>query len=406
MDHFPLLALPRELRDWIYDCTLNALEICVQAVELTTPSGDDPEDCPTDRDDGVALSNYTRSIFKPTTDGRQRTFTYGSSRAAQEDNDSINIFLANRQIYEEASSAYYSKNAFYFVGVSADEAMPVQEAFATRVALAFLCDRPEMSLRKINHIGLSIESCEHIQLGAALDGTTMVALCHLISQSMQLKHLDLEFSGTPPDVRGTPWNWDTMDPDGNDQTRPRKWLGALLTIKNLTKLDVAVEYYAEDPENEDGAQEIAFVRFLRSRLLRNGQRLGKDNIALYFRHGITWLWNEEHQCFASSRNRARIISVECADDEYGNSRLEPAERRGPRVCRREAESSTTKDQHGHEIDPIEDGWSDEVEVDWDGSDGGSNDSLIDFQDRISSLQTVPVDDQEYFNLFERDALEV
>lgn len=66
MDHFPLLALPRELRDWIYDCTLNALGICVQAVELTTPSGDDPEDCPTDRDDGVALSKYTRSIFKPT----------------------------------------------------------------------------------------------------------------------------------------------------------------------------------------------------------------------------------------------------------------------------------------------------------------------------------------------------
>ncbi|KAF4302281.1 hypothetical protein GTA08_BOTSDO06206 [Botryosphaeria dothidea] len=234
MDHFPLLSLPRELRDYAYAFMVTCPEVVIHATELKNGKEATSEAFPSDEDHNLATRRYNRSTFESTMEDRTRTYTYSMEPDAMGTiitKDFFNVFLTNRQVYKEASAMFYSKNEFSFMGVEQRKANPTQEDMSIPAALAFFRDTQPKTLRKISRIG-------------------------------------------------------------------------------------------------------------------------------------------------------------------------------PRVRKLTSDSSTPKDSHGHKLAPIEDGWSDDELEDYASSDGGSNDSLIDLSGRIPSAQTVPVDDQEYFNLFERDALEV
>lgn len=409
MDHFPLLSLPRELRDYAYAFMVTCPEVVIHATELKNGKEATSEAFPSDEDHNLATRRYNRSTFESTMEDRTRTYTYSMEPDAMGTiitKDFFNVFLTSRQVYKEASAMFYSKNEFSFMGVEQRKANPTQEDMSIPAALAFFRDTQPKTLRKISRIGLCISDSsddEFFELGARVDGTATVALCQLINQSMQVKNLHIQLCGDPLDVRVKPWDWAALVPGSN---HPPKWLGALLTLNTLTTLHVSIQTYLDTCEAYRGAQEVAFARLLRSHLLRNGHTMGKENISVYHRHDFDWVWNGKHQTCASRRNRGRVIDVECFDDEHGNSFLTPPIRAGPRVRKLTSDSSTPKDSHGHKLAPIEDGWSDDELEDYASSDGGSNDSLIDLSGRIPSAQTVPVDDQEYFNLFERDALEV
>lgn len=246
------------------------------------------------------------------------TYTYQESEYFQDTPPNLNLLCTSRQVYNEASPVYYSKNYFSFTNYEEVR----EEVLSAQVALSFLADQPKSS-HKIRYISLNIDTSylKIDQLSARLHGATMVKLCELVRDNVQLSQLTLELYGDPPDVQMAPWQWRPSDILGTN-IRTLRWLGGLLLLKDLKALAISLTNWEDNWNVDRGAREVAFVSFLRTHLLRNGQALGRRNISLQLRHESLWVYNTVFEVLGNKRWKDRLIKVYCSDDEHGNTFLE------------------------------------------------------------------------------------
>ena len=204
---------------------------------------------------------YVEGARHPT-DFDSTFMTYGKDPRLVNDPVNVNIFLSNRQIYKESRQVFYTYNGFHFT-TSYRTAVPA--------CLAFLHDRPSEVLGYV--CSLSIRVAMDPYQGPAWYFVPMPSwrnLCDRLSRFQSLQWLSLEIIAHGPDVRTSPWrtapvnhttdSWDTAESLG--------WVNDLLTIKGLETLEIKLL-------NDHGLDEnLAFVRMLGSRMLKNGNGNG------------------------------------------------------------------------------------------------------------------------------------
>ncbi|KAF2817376.1 uncharacterized protein BDZ99DRAFT_513616 [Mytilinidion resinicola] len=140
--YFPLLDLPRELRDLIYEYALVAKDgIHIRAVP-PVPNGRLPI-CrsPTKRRSILynGYSKYHECHFDV-------TYEFYAPKGPHDVCD-LSIFLVNKQVYAEASKIFYSQNIFDFC-----PEMDEDRSFST--CHLFLMDRPTSASSKIRSLAL------------------------------------------------------------------------------------------------------------------------------------------------------------------------------------------------------------------------------------------------------------
>ncbi|KAF2827575.1 hypothetical protein CC86DRAFT_276114, partial [Ophiobolus disseminans] len=169
------LQLPRELRDLIYENVLVKDIIPIEcAVTRQSPS------LPYRRGSGNPPLNWTDEVYllraswvhrrvwsvpafdidlglfndnHSLPDSVYMTYQIEKETGNQEMNCvGINLFQVCKQIYEEASKMFYSRNVFSFTS-----------DFRIPCAFAFLCDRPAASLRNIKSLELSLMEANNLR---------------------------------------------------------------------------------------------------------------------------------------------------------------------------------------------------------------------------------------------------
>ncbi|KAI8939308.1 hypothetical protein NX059_003098 [Plenodomus lindquistii] len=268
----PLLQLPREIRDLIYEHALTG-EHSTIALESAMVNSYRPAQ---NRD----TSFYSRHGYKyqchharthrrvwsvPTFDlhvafGTQDIYnipkhvsmTYQLGlKYHSVDRPNVNLLLTNKQIHIEASEIMYGTALFSFKG-----------DFALATAFAFLCDRTPFALRLIKRIELSLVE------GSNISGTTAshypivlrstdsavlqhaynhyTDLCTLLSSSrISLRQLSLRVNNTSTSWRKTDspesaeeWlGWEQKDAEPPQLYRP-VWIEPLLQVQNLESICV------------------------------------------------------------------------------------------------------------------------------------------------------------------------
>ena len=168
------------------------------------------------------------------------------------DPKTLNIFLANQQIYLEASPVFYSRDTFDFglpEGIKYDHCV--------EVALDFLSDRPEHVLSDLKKVRLAIGRCctdKHFHESPDLN-----ALCDKLGKECQLDELEIGIIGIHLSCQ-----------------LPQACMDQLCKIKGLRNLNIWIK-----GRNECGSrlQElIAFIQSLRSQVLIGGENMGVDGI--------------------------------------------------------------------------------------------------------------------------------
>ncbi|KAF4302391.1 hypothetical protein GTA08_BOTSDO10404 [Botryosphaeria dothidea] len=413
---FPLLNLPRELRDIVYGYMMIRKRITVTVGY-----------CWADKAKGNK-KRFDLRVRERRRTAYQRTLAAGEQYASYEEMKygrrkawnypNLNIFLTNRQIYDEASAVYYGKNTFEFPAAGR-----TNKVLSVQACHAFLQDRPPRSLGRIKSLELIIDNPSYGRECAAwLDGDVLVPLVEFIRDELDLDRLSLIIEGWPPEMRSSPWDW--MGKCNFNSDKPRKWVGALARLNNLKSLSLTFEAHPEgDPQRI-----VACARFLRSQMLNNGALLGSRNIHAYERHCSTqWRQINWKACDVFTRERQRIYVVQCHDDEHGNSLLPPKAHPEPRLPGIKA----LRVQKGHDPFEVErairnayqgriyvdlpsirifcdehddEGREDDDEdsssdyLDYDLGDDGDDDSLLSFA--LEEDDSVYVRDDEYFDKFE------
>ncbi|KAL1623573.1 hypothetical protein SLS56_008277 [Neofusicoccum ribis] len=351
---FSLLDLPRELRDVIYEQMLVRDRI---AIKPGYPWGDKAKGNPGRFD--LRARERQRTMYALT---RTDSLKFRSYEERKEGSRSyktwpnLNIFLTNRQVYDESSSIYYEKNTFAFVGTY----IQANEVLSVSACHAFLQDRPHLALQRLRSIHLEINSSAVSHAAAdVLDGDLVVPLVEFIKDNLSLNCFSLRMDGWPPDMRSVPWDWNgrCVGFPGS----PTKWLGAFAMLDNLKSLSIKLIASA-DPKDGDCNSLITCASFLRSKMLRNGASLGTERIHAYRRHHRSRYYEYDGKPVDIwQRHPCRVYVVECFDNEHGKSLLPPKSRRFPsfsglkakRVAKGHDEASVKKalrdamDQHPH-----------------------------------------------------------
>ncbi|KAF2501220.1 hypothetical protein BU16DRAFT_555715 [Lophium mytilinum] len=114
----------------------------------------------------------------------------------------LNIFLANRQVYSEASPVFYSSKCFAFNEPPA----------SLMTAYLWLSCRPERALENIRSIFLTVREfadpsyLPDIRLECQY---FWAALCELLAKLPNLRHLELIIWTKTTTVDQLPWDWAT-----------------------------------------------------------------------------------------------------------------------------------------------------------------------------------------------------
>lgn len=228
----------------------------------------------------------------------------------------ISIFLINNQVYHEATRIFYLRNKFCFASMSR------YRKLSPSVCCAFLQDRTSYTLGYIRSLEIEIRlrirsRSKRPQTSDAINKHRLLAMVEVINTNLtQLEHLSLQLIGEPPDLRKLPWPYDL------------EWVDVLLQLSKLKFLAVCYENLNSGRHtysSDDVGRMVAFVSFLRSIPLKNGDQLGTRNIQVHNRHHLVLcngFWK---------RKKERVLKIKCHDNDKGKSLLQPVRRKSPRV---------------------------------------------------------------------------
>lgn len=299
----PLLVVPREIRDLIYEHVLVRDIILIERAAATVPESAASRS-PAFYRELAQLYPLTRKrahrrvwsiprfdlglpCFKddpePPPSAVQMTYQLSSQcDLSLQDRIEVNLLQTCKQIYHEAREVFYSKNVFGFKMV---ESIPT--------AFAFLSDRPAESLKLVSFIDIALDEGTNLQgtdeahypvVARSTDSVVLryaynhfTDLCTLLSTSrVGLRKLALVIDSSNQFYRtsfSSPA--DHIKWEKQRMTRPRPWVAAwvypLLKLDNLEHLEIC--WKLDRPEIGRIADTLALMR--RHMLVQKGsQRRG------------------------------------------------------------------------------------------------------------------------------------
>ncbi|KAL1640416.1 hypothetical protein SLS58_006914 [Diplodia intermedia] len=390
IEPFRLLDLPRELRDMIYERMFIRNTVFITQGECWEPGQKKRINHPR-----WSWQLHSRQIRRTTFLNPPADYwSYDDPHLTDvEPSGNVNVFLSNRQIYQEASAVYY-KNNFCFM-----------DEFSVPACYTFLMDRTPHALKHLKHITLHITAWyDGDSMGSEMNSQDMFDLVGFINRNLSLESLSLELQGWPPDVRSATWDW---RPPGFMFARDKmSWIGALLELTPVPDLSIAISADDRGPPE----RLAAFVHLLRSQLLQNGEGLGSRNIKAYIPHAGRWCLRTEADGSNivkgfKRKTTDRGLRALSHDDDKGRSLAKPPQRAAPlwegavakRVARgeereaaREAVREAAADEHRY-------GNDDSDVSDYDASDGSDGDSLNSLE--LDDDDVEAVRDEAYFMFF-------
>jgi len=244
VDYFPLMKLPRELRDKIYEAALVRDVVRIEAMECQSPAMQPPRFSPTYLRRAVRNRSVLQHIES---EYNTRAVTYQAYHRRIDDEGYVHIdnlphdfpnlalFFVNPQLYQECCSTFYSKNVFSFEPSSdLDSFGPAQ------ACLWFLKDRPPVALHKICKTSLKFGTAERwCPLWAWEDNKVWDLFIATTKLPINLRTLHLNIVGPVPDVRTSPWS----KPPNSRYVRPgyaHHWPKGLLQITGLKELKITL----------------------------------------------------------------------------------------------------------------------------------------------------------------------
>ncbi|KAF2814792.1 uncharacterized protein BDZ99DRAFT_566733 [Mytilinidion resinicola] len=318
--YFRLLDLPQELRDRIYYFML------VRDWADTIPES------------RITHKKYPAIAYQPaelteeTPPGYEAPF--------------LNIFLANRQVYSEASPVFYSSKRFAFN----------EPPLSLMTAYTWLIGRPEQALENIRSISLTVREFadpSYLPVVRVECHDFWDVLCELLQGLPNFRHLELIIRTVITTVDQQPWDWATdwtvnnwtMDDLKLAQQHKAtpSWIYPLFEIQGLETLCLT---WVTNVTLIERAMRAA--KLIRGSILTNGDTMGKEGIRLRLDHYLSWV-NSYH------RVKGRTVFLEIKNDRHGKSLLTKlGARRGPKdPWNRGEDADLIPDLEELELDPVE-----------------------------------------------------
>lgn len=272
----------------------------------------------------------------------------------------LSIFLTCRQILTEAMDMYYAENKFVFCVINfgaSDCSMTSANA-----AWSFLRDRPEAMLPRIRQFDLHLYGWDEYDGFQILDLQVWKNLMGIIKSHMKLQHLGLHFRGRLTDLRDSDASAESLMISGIDISNQDPRITELTQLPKLSRLTIHFSGFREPKNsvdrhkhrrvcftarshdvchNADSAlQFAALVKLLRSSLLYNGQILGSKNIRAQMMRESEPVANDTERQDLDTRHDSKynyFLSMQADDDGVGNCLL-------PRQYRNSASDEDAKDQ--------------------------------------------------------------
>ncbi|KAK8223174.1 hypothetical protein HDK90DRAFT_113898 [Phyllosticta capitalensis] len=331
-DYFPLVRLPRELRDMIYEKMLVIGVVRIQAVAHSrSPDIYRRNSLPNPR-----APIARRATFYSTASFDFEECSYECATSRLSGLPTIGILQTCWQVYRESASLFYSRNTFFF-DQSDKGSFQHYVHSAIETGRAFFDDRPRRTRKWFKSIKFNLGT---YNLSPLLDAgkpfhcgvsTDQVAdFYRTLRDRLKLDHLSILLRGWPPEVRLGKFKVDYHAYQESRVIRQsRVDLGLLLLLCDFPRvaLEICAKPLSEpDASSRDLGRLVAFAAFLRSRLLKGGEALGNSNIAVHNRHLVEVFHAadkpEDTMC---RRHKTRTYVVRCDDDQSGRSFLTPAE---------------------------------------------------------------------------------
>lgn len=272
----------------------------------------------------------------------------------------LSIFLTCRQISAEAMEMYYAESKFVFCLINfgaSDCSMTSANA-----AWSFLGDRPKAMLPRIRQFDLHLYGWDEYDGFQILNHQVWENLMGIIKSHMKLQHLSLHFRGRLPDLRDSNTNAESLMISNGDVSNQDPRITELTQLPKLSGLSIHFSGFREPMSpvdrhkhrracftarshnichNADSAlQFAALVKVLRSNLLYNGQMLGSKNIRAQLMGEPAPVANDPERQDLDSRHDSKFnyfLSMETDDDDMGNCLL-------PRQYRKPASDENGRDQ--------------------------------------------------------------
>ncbi|KAK7539350.1 uncharacterized protein J3D65DRAFT_277021 [Phyllosticta citribraziliensis] len=322
--YFPLLKLPRELQDQIYE---HALVVEVLRIHPVSHFDEEEELSFYDKKDRELAPR--RPIHKRSTylidhpDFRlENSYEY-----VDLDPPAVSIFQTCRQVYRESACIFYSKNVFFFDDKHRDE-FGSGCTRSLRSAVAFFRDRPTCAMNWIKSIKIKL------RIAAREEGTDLFGgyfdqwseedldeFSFLVQKTLPaLEHFSVMVKGWPPDVRMGRVRQE--HPKDRDVTE----YGMLLLLPKVKRFSMEILAGIGHGHSEDPGRLVAFAAFIRSHLLKGGEDLGTSRITVHKRHWMKPVRPvDDPQSIVYNRTSDRLFVARCDDDESGKSFLKPVE---------------------------------------------------------------------------------
>lgn len=272
----------------------------------------------------------------------------------------LSIFLTCRQISTEAMDTYYAENKFVFCLINfgaSDCSMTSANA-----AWSFLRDRPRAMLPRIRQFDLHLygwDECDGFQI---LDPQVWKNLMGIIKSHMKLQHLGLYFRGRLTDLRDGDANAESLVISDGEISNQDPRITELTQLPKVSRLTIHFSGFREPQysvdrhkhrracftarshdvcQNADSAlQFAALVKVLRSNLLYNGQILGFKNIRAQLIREPEPVANDTERQDLNTRHDSKcnyFLSMQTYDDYAGYCLL-------PRQYRNPANDENARDQ--------------------------------------------------------------
>ncbi|KAK8242879.1 hypothetical protein IWZ00DRAFT_546415 [Phyllosticta capitalensis] len=289
-DYFPLVRLPRELRDMIYEKMLVIGVVRIQAVAHSrSPDIYRRNSLPNPR-----APIARRATFYSTASFDFEECSYECATSRLSGLPTIGILQTCWQVYRESASLFYSRNTFFF-DQSDKGSFQHYVHSAIETGRAFFDDRPRRTRKWFKSIKFNLGT---YNLSPLLDAgkpfhcgvsTDQVAdFYRTLRDRLKLDHLSILLRGWPPEVRLGKFKVDYHAYQESRVIRQsRVDLGLLLLLCDFPRvaLEICAKPLSEpDASSRDLGRLVAFAAFLRSRLLKGGEALGNSNIAVHNRH--------------------------------------------------------------------------------------------------------------------------
>ncbi|KAF2501982.1 hypothetical protein BU16DRAFT_554040 [Lophium mytilinum] len=297
---FPLLALPGELRNRVYEFALVCQKILIEEYS-------------------------TRRCLKP---GDYDSFCKTPEEQVANTQTCLDLLRVSRQVRNESRPIFYGKNVFHFSTSLYGNANSV---------LTFLELRPDEVLRNwLQQI--------HIGPLAPTNWPSFQALGDFLAQQkLPLRYLGLLFEAFVPivtieDDGSWAWQWaDMFRHTSDDHDAMQYFLSALRTAIPTRTLALMIttpatymNYGAPRTQHPTIRHAVAFMAFLRSKLLLDAEKFGLGERGIEVER--TWALREDMKTKSSKDNRRlfrdpknRVVSLlklQCKDNSQGRSLLE------------------------------------------------------------------------------------